>query len=100
MRNVEEERARSVRNVRRALARQAQAHIVLRQKDCSDLLPDFGLVLAHPEHLRKREARERGVAGQLDETLRADPLRQRATLLVRALVAPDKRRTKGLVALV
>ncbi len=60
--DVEEERPRGVRRVDRPLARQAQAHVVLREHDPVDARVDLGLVAAQPEQLRRREAGERPVA--------------------------------------
>ncbi len=89
--HVEDERPRSVGHVGRVLAGQAQAHVIFRQQHRAHARPDFRLALAHPEHLRERKAFERRVRHELYQALGPDALGYRATLLVRAQVAPDDR---------
>ncbi len=50
------------------------------------------LVPAEPEELRGREARQRPVAGELDEPVEADLLLDLVALRARALVVPEDRR--------
>ena len=69
--HVEEERAGCVAGVGRLLAGEAQAHVVLREEDVSRTRVELGLVAAHPDELRRRVARERAVAGQIDEACEA-----------------------------
>src|SRR5271157_1545529 len=58
------------------------------------------LVLTHPEEFCNGKVRERWIAGELDDAVSADLLRQFAALLFCALVAPDQGRTHHLVALI
>ena len=53
-------------------------------------------MLAQPQQLRRREAGQRAVAGQLDEPLEADALLDLAALRRRALVVPEDRRADHL----
>ena len=92
--DVEEERPRGVRRVDRALAGQAQPDVVLRQQDVRGLRPDLGLVAAHPEELRRREAGQRPVSGQLDQPLEPDPLLDLGALRRGPLVVPEDRRAE------
>ena len=50
---------------------------------------DLRLVVAHPENLGGRESRQRRVRGDLNQTLRADLLRDFVALGGGALVTPD-----------
>ena len=90
--DVEEQRARGVRDVDRALAEELQPDVVLREQDRADARVDVGLVRAKPQELRRGEARERAVARQRDQPLEAEaPLDLRA-LGAGALVVPEDRR--------
>ena len=97
VRDVEEERSGGVRGVDRPLARQAQADVVLRQRDPADAPVDVGLVSAQPEQLRRREAGERPVAGERDQPLEADALLDLGALGAGALVVPEDRRAEDAV---
>ena len=77
--------------------RQAQADVVLRQHDPADAPVDVGLVAAQPEQLRGREARERPIAGERDESLEADALLDLCALGPGALVVPEDRRAEHAV---
>ena len=100
VRDVEEERARRVRDVDRALARQPQPDVVLRQQDVRDPRIRLGLVVPQPEELRRREAGQRAVPGQLDQPLEADALLDLGALGRGALVVPEDRRAQHLLVLV
>ena len=69
-RDVEEQRPGGVGGVDRALAGEPEADVVLREQDVRDPRVDVRLVPAQPEQLRCGEARERAVAGQLDQAAR------------------------------
>ena len=96
--DVEQERAGGVGDVARALAAQAQADVVLRQQDVGDSGVELGLVAAHPEELRRREARERPVSGQRDQPLEADRRLDLAAFDAGSPVVPEDRRAQGPVA--
>ena len=89
--DVEEQRPGRVGGVDRALARQAQAHVVLRQQHVPDALVHVRLVVPQPEELRRREPRERAVARQLDQPREADALLDLRALGGGALVVPEDR---------
>ena len=91
-RDVEEQRPGSVGGVDRALPGEPEADVVLRQQDVRDPRVDVRLVPAQPEQLRRREAGERAVAGQLDQALQADALLDLRALGAGALVVPEDRR--------
>ena len=59
---------------------------------CADAVVALGLVRAQPEQLRRGEAGERAVAGQLDQPLEPDPLLDLGALGGGALVVPEDRR--------
>src|SRR4029453_5755294 len=59
-----------------------------------------GLVLAQPKELRRGEARQGAVAGELDQALQADGLLDVLALRRRALVVPKDRRPHDPVGLV
>jgi hypothetical protein len=61
---------------------------------------DVGLVPAEPEELRRREAGERPVPGELDEAGEADALLDLDALGPRALVVPEDRRPEHAAGLV
>jgi hypothetical protein len=98
--DVEEQGPGRVRGVDAVLAGQAEEHVVLRQQDAARRGEDLRLVPAEPEELRCGEARQRPVAGQLDEPLEADAPLDLGALLARALVVPEDRRSQYPVVLV
>src|SRR5215813_6444195 len=99
-RDLEQERPGRVCRVDRPLAREAQADVVLGQHDAADPLVHLGLVPAQPEELRRREAGQRPVPGERDQTLEPDPLLDLRTLRGRALVVPQDRGAEHLPLLV
>ena len=92
--DVEEQRARGVCHVDRALAAEPQPHVVLGQQDVPDARVGRGLVLAQPEQLGGGEARQRAVSGQRDQALEPDALLDLGALGGRALVVPEDRRAQ------
>ena len=92
LRDVEQQRARGVGDVDRALAGQLQPHVVLGQHHVRDARVVVRLVLAQPQQLRRGEAGQRAVAGQLDEPVEADALLDLRALGGGALVVPEDRR--------
>ena len=97
VRDVEEERSRSVCGVDRPLAGEAQPDVVLRQQDVANPGVRLGLVPAKPQELRRREARQRPVAGQRDQPVEADEPFDLCALRSRALVVPEDRRADDTV---
>lgn len=93
MGDVEKQSAGSVGHVRGALAGKAEANIVLGKQDVADAFPVFGFVFADPQEFREREIRQRGIAGELNQALKAESSREVAALLIGADVAPDERGT-------
>jgi hypothetical protein len=79
------------------LAGETQAHVVLREEHLRDPRVDLGLVLAHPEQLRRGEAPQGAVAGERNEPLEADALFDLRALLAGALVVPEDRRAEHAV---
>jgi hypothetical protein len=73
---------------------QAQPDVVLGQRDARQRAIDIGLVPAQPEQLRRREARQRAVAGQRDQAFEADRRLDLGTFDRRALVVPEDRGTQ------
>ena len=88
-RQVEQQRAGRIGLVDRMLAGQLEANVVLGQQHMGDPRPHLRLVLADPEQLRRREAGQRVVAGDLDQPLRPDRLADRVAFRGRALVVPQ-----------
>jgi hypothetical protein len=70
--DVEEQRARSIRDVDRPRTGQPEPDVVLREADPRDPRVGVGLVLAEPEELRRGEAGERAIARELDQAVEAD----------------------------
>ena len=91
-RDVEEQRPGGVGGVDRALPGEPEADVVLREQDVRDPRVDVRLVPAQPQELRRGEARERSVPGQLDQARQADALLDLRALGARALVVPEDRR--------
>ena len=98
--DIEELHAARVGDLRRVLARHAEADVILRQEDVTAAAVVLRLVVADPENLRGRETRQRRIRRDLDEALAADALRDFLAFLARALVAPDDGRADDLVLLV
>ena len=90
--DVEQQRPGRVGDVRRPLAGQPQPDVVLRQHDPRDPAVGVRLVPAQPEELRRREPRQRPVAGQRDQPLEPDALLDLGALGPGALVVPEDRR--------
>ena len=80
------ERAGGVRHVGGVVAGQPEAHIVLRQEHLGDVAEDLRLVPLHPDELRRGEAGQDDVAGDLAEARIGVELRR---LLGRAAVVPQ-----------
>src|SRR6202023_2065702 len=95
-RYVEHEGAGSVGNVGGALAREAEANVILGQHDRPDASLVVRLVLTHPKELGEGEVGEGGIARELNDALGADLLTQIRTLLLGANVAPNQSRTHNL----
>src|SRR5947199_326568 len=90
-----------VRDVDRVLAaRKTQADVVLRQQHVCDPRVRGRLVAAQPEQLRRREACERTVSGQLDQPCESYPLLDLDALRFRPLVVPQDRRPKRAISIV
>ena len=95
--DIEELHAARVGDLRRVLARHAEADVILRQEDVAATTIVLRLMVADPENLRGREARQSRIRRDLDEALAADALRDFFALLARALVAPDDGRADDLI---
>src|SRR6185437_6876649 len=67
------------------------ADVVLGAEDVGDTGEDLRLVLADPKKFGQGEVGQGRVAGEIDEALKADLLRQPVALGLGALVAPDER---------
>src|SRR5438876_1706704 len=98
--HIEKQRAGSVCHIGGVFAGEAEAHVVLRQHDGADALPICGLVLADPKQFRKREIRQRWIAGELNQPLLADFGGQVVALFFRADIAPDQSGTNDASLLV
>ena len=94
MRDVEQQRPRGVGHVGRALAGQAEAHIVLREENLRDPRVDLGLLSREPEKLWRREACERTVSRQREKPLEPDPGLDLGALGRSSLVVPEDRRAQ------
>ena len=98
--DVEEKRPGRIGDVDRVLAGEAVAHVVLRQEDVTDPGVRLGLVPAEPEELRRREAGERAISGQLEQPVEAEPLLDLGAFRAGALVVPEDRGPKHVTVLV
>ena len=100
VRNVEEKRPGRIRDVDGVLAGEAEAHVVLWQEDVTDAGVGLGLVPAEPEELRRREAGEGAISGQLEQPVEAEPLLDLGAFRAGALVVPEDRGAKHVTVLV
>src|SRR5207302_5046862 len=100
MRYIEQQSARSIGHVRGAFTGEAKAHIVLGKQKVPHALPVLRFVFADPKNFREREVGERGVAGELNQTLQAKSLGKVVALLFGAHVAPDQRGTNDVSLLI
>jgi hypothetical protein len=89
--DVEEEGARGIGDVDGELPGEAEPDIVLRQQHVPDAGVQLRLVPAQPQKLRRREAGQRAISGQLEEPREADPLLDLRTLGCGSLVVPQDR---------
>ena len=87
--HVEQQHAARVGVVAAVHAREHVVDVVLRQHDLADAREVFGLVLLHPQDLRRGEAREGDVRGQGREPVAADLIVEIIDLLLRAPVVPE-----------
>ena len=88
--DIEEEGSRGLLHIHGVGTGHAEADVVLGAEDVGDLGEDLGLVVADPEELGEGEVGERGVGGELDESLVADLFGEPVALGLGALVAPDE----------
>ena len=91
-RDVEQQRSGGVRRVDRVLPREPEPHVILREQHVRHAGPDLGLVLAHPQQLRRGEPGQRAVPRQLDQPRQADRLLDLRALRAGPLVVPEDRR--------
>ena len=91
--NIQKQSPRSIRDVRSAFTGQSEANIVLRQQHVGNPLPVFRLVVTYPKQFGQREIGKGCIAGELDETIPAEKVRQFPDLRFPcADLAPDERR--------
>ena len=79
------------------LSEQTEPNVVLRQQDRFDPRVHVRLVPPEPEHLRRGEAGERPVPGELDQPLEPDARLDLRTLRGGALIVPENRRPEHAV---
>ncbi len=91
MGHIEKQSAGSVGHIRSAFAGEAEADVVLRKHDRTNTFPVFRFVFADPKQFCKREIRQRGIAGELNQTLLTDFGGQIVALLFSTNVTPDQR---------
>ncbi len=72
MGDIEQQRAGSVGHIGGAFAGEAEADVVLRKHNGANPFPILALVLADPKQFCKREIRQSGIAGELNQTVVAD----------------------------
>src|SRR5207302_1347082 len=89
--DIEQQRAGGIREVDSAIAGKTETHVIFWKHDVTNARPELRLILANPENFGERKIRERRIAGQLNEALRAELLRKIAGLFFGALIAPDER---------
>jgi len=97
VRHVEQEHPARVRIVAGVHAGELVDDIVLRQHDLRDAVEQLRLVLFHPQQLRRGEAGERDVRGQLRELFPANVLVEPIRLIRRAPVVPQDRGAEHVV---
>ena len=87
-------------DIERLLAGELEAHVVLGQQQVPRACPGPGLVLAHPQHLGRRVARECIVAGDGDEALAPHGLAHPVHLSLCPTVVPEDGRSDHFAGLV
>ncbi len=92
LRDVQQQRSRGIRHIDGAFAGELKAHVILGQHDVGNALPVSRLVLSHPKQFGEGEIGKGSVAGELDETIRSEEIRQFLHLRLGALIAPDEGR--------
>ncbi len=90
MGDVEEEGAGGFLHVHGVLAGEAEADVILGAEDVTDLVENFGLVVADPEELGEGEVGEGRVGDEIDELGCADCFDEPVGLGLGALIAPDE----------
>src|SRR5581483_1133158 len=95
--HIEEQSTGGIGNVNATFASQAEANVVLRQEHGAHMLPDFGLVLAHPQQLGKGESGQCWIGGELNQSPSADSLGNFPALFSGALITPDDGRAQYFV---
>jgi len=93
---VQEECPRTVGNIGRVLAGQAQPDVVLGQQHVGDPPPRFRFVIPNPDQLRRGQPGQRVVARDLDQPAGADGVPDPVALGARPLVVPQDRRSDDL----
>ena len=96
MRDIQQQRSRSLLNIHRIGSRQPIANIILRAEHMRNPRKDLRFVLPHPQQLGQREVGQRRIRRQLDQPLASDLRVQPIALLVCPLIAPDQRRPQHL----
>src|SRR5690606_20913673 len=94
--NVEQERSRGSGPVRRPLPGQTKSNVVLRKENGIDLMVDLRFVMADPEELGSREARECVVSGGGNAGITPHLLADFVALGGRALIVPEDGRPEHL----
>ena len=89
---IEEPRAGRVAGIRRELARQHQAQVILRQEEMVQPFVGDRPVAPQPQQFRRRESCERSTAGDLDQPLATDDALDLIRLSRGALIVPKDRR--------
>src|SRR5580698_1037433 len=80
MRDIEQQRARGLLHIDRELSRKPVAYIVLGAHHVANFREDFRLMGLDPQQLGECEVGQRGIAGELDQPLVADLLREPVAL--------------------
>ena len=97
IRDIQHQCAGGVGHVDGPLSGEAEANVVLGQHDGADPLPVLRFVLPYPQKFRQSEIGQRWIAGEPDESFRANSFGKIAALFFAAQVAPDERRPNDFV---
>src|SRR5262249_49830183 len=87
--DIQQQCARSVRNINGAFSGQPKSHVILRQHDRANTCPLIRFVLPDPQQLCQGEVWKGWIAGEFDKSAGSNFLCELPALAIGADVTPD-----------